>query len=213
MIFATLSLILGSATARTAAPLRPEDLTDLTARIGRGDAQAESLLVERFSRGLRVYIRRLGCDDDLADDLHQETFRVVIERLRERDLDDPQALAGFLRGTARRLLFDLRRKAARRRTDVDDEAVAEVEDPAAGQLHRILDAEAAGLVRRLLADLEPPRDREILYRFYISEDHKEAICRDYELTALHFNRVLFRARQRFRRLLEGLDEGLGAGYV
>ena len=44
------------------------------------------------------------------------------------------------------------------------------------------------------------RDREILFRFYLAEDDKERICRDLGLTAVHFNRVLFRARERFREL-------------
>lgn len=178
-------------------------LADMVMRIQAGDPEAEAIFVERFSRGLRAYARRLGCAPDLADDLHQETFRVALERLRGRGIDDPEALPGFLRGIARNQLLNLRRKVARRRTDADDAAITAVEDPGEGQLHRLLQNEAAGLVRRLLADLEPPRDREILYRFYIAEDRKEAICKDYELSSLHFNRVLYRARGRFRQLVEG----------
>ncbi len=49
---------------------------------------------------------------------------------------------------------------------------------------------------------ETDRDRQILYRFYIAEEDKERICADLDLSSLHFNRVLFRARQRFKDLLE-----------
>ena len=34
----------------------------------------------------------------------------------------------------------------------------------------------------------------------MAEDDKERICRDLGLTAVHFNRVLFRARERFKEL-------------
>lgn len=194
----------------TAAPQNHEStsqlMVEITRRIGAGDSHAEAELVERFTRGLHAYLRRLGCPPELAEDLHQETFRVVIERLRGSGIEEPEALPGFVRGTARHLHLAVRRQAARRRTEADEELIAGVEDPEAGQLNRVLDAESAGLVRRLLAELEPPRDRQILYRFYIAEDHKESICEDLGLSSLHFNRVLFRARRRFKSLLEGFEK-------
>ena len=54
----------------------------------------------------------------------------------------------------------------------------------------------------MLAELKNDRDREILSRYYIADENKEDICRDLELSDLHFNRVLFRARQRYRELFE-----------
>jgi RNA polymerase sigma-70 factor (ECF subfamily) len=46
------------------------------------------------------------------------------------------------------------------------------------------------------------RDIQVLYRFYIADDEKEQICADLGLTSLHLNRVLHRARERFRELYE-----------
>jgi RNA polymerase sigma-70 factor (ECF subfamily) len=57
-------------------------------------------------------------------------------------------------------------------------------------------------VKQVLADLSLERDRQLLYRFYVGEDDKEEICRDLKLTSLQFNRVLHRARERFRELFE-----------
>jgi RNA polymerase sigma-70 factor (ECF subfamily) len=42
------------------------------------------------------------------------------------------------------------------------------------------------------------RDREILRRVYILEEPREIVRRDLDLDELHFNRVLHRARERFR---------------
>src|SRR5262245_36684726 len=78
--------------------------TDLVQRIAAGDAAAETALVQRYSRGLLYLLRRLGASPELADDLHQETFRIILERLRRRGLEEPAGLAGFLRGTARNLM-------------------------------------------------------------------------------------------------------------
>jgi RNA polymerase sigma-70 factor, ECF subfamily len=87
----------------------------LVQRIAAGDADAEEDLVARYRRGLLYLLSRLGAPPDLADDLQQETFRIVIERLRSGGLTDPAGLAPFLRGTARNLLIAERRKTARRR--------------------------------------------------------------------------------------------------
>ena len=56
-------------------------------------------------------------------------------------------------------------------------------------------------MRALLNELGQPRDREILQRFYVQEEDKERICNDLHLDGAHFNRVLFRARERFRELV------------
>jgi len=175
--------------------------TDLVRRIAAGDAAAETALVQRYSRGLLYLLRRLGAPPELADDLHQETFRIVLERLRRRGLDEPAGLAGFLRGTARNLMIAERRKTVRRKTDTDPEGLERAVHPAPGQLSSVLLNEEAAIVRRLIAELPTERDRQLLLRFYVGEEEKESICADLGLDSLHFNRVLFRARHRFKELL------------
>lgn len=182
-----------------------EVAADLVRRIAAGEAAAEAEMVERYSRGLTFMLRRMTGRPDLADDLHQETFRVVLERLRDRGLEDPGRLSGFLHRTARNLFLGDYRKQARRRMEALEESQPPP-DPSPGQLDRAVLDEEAALVRRLLTELEPERDRRILYRFYIAEDPKEHICVDLGLSSLHFNRVLFRARKRFEQLLAGFEK-------
>jgi RNA polymerase sigma-70 factor (ECF subfamily) len=141
-------------------------------------------------------------DPALADDLHQETFRVVLERLREKGIEEPERLAGFLHRTAKNLFLAGYRKGARRKTDGEVEGMEAMPDPASGPLQETLREEQAAQVRRLIGELDTDRDRQILYRFYIAEEDKEGICDALGLSSLHFNRVLFRARQRFKEILE-----------
>ena len=111
--------------------------TDLVRRIAAGDAVAEERLVERYRRGLLYLLRHLGAPPELAEDLGQETFRIVLERLRRGGLADPAGLAPFLRGTARNLLVAERRKSARRRTEADDGEIERAASPAS-QLQAVL---------------------------------------------------------------------------
>ncbi len=173
----------------------------LARRIAAGERQAEAELIERYSRGLSFHLRRMTGNPTASDDLHQETFRVVLERLRGAGLGAPEQLAGFIFRTARNLFLGDYRKRRRRGEDLGPDEMPEAEDPAPDQLDRVLQEEEAARVQRLIGELATERDRQILLRFYVGEEDKARICGDLGLDVLHFNRVLFRARQRLKELL------------
>jgi len=189
----------------------------LVERIRSGDRRAEEELVERFSRGLSLMLRRLARDPALAEDVHQETFRVVLAKARSGEIREGEKLAGFLRSTAKNLLKNEWRQGKRG----DGEAAAGAAgaaEPAtedAPQLRRVLRREEAGLVRKLLGEMRFERDRQILVRFYLSEDTKHEICADLGVEAARFKGVLHRARERLRELWERTEkrqrfaEGMG----
>jgi len=174
---------------------------DLVARIGRGDSAAESELWNRYSRGLLFLLRRRTGNPDLAEDLRQETFRVALEKLRAGGLDDPRKLAAYLRGIASNLATGDYRKRLRQNTAVDSDAVAEAPDDHSNPQEEASRDEIGAAVKGLLNELGVSRDRDILRRYYVDEEDKERICAELDISTTHFNRVLFRAKQRFRTLL------------
>jgi RNA polymerase sigma-70 factor (ECF subfamily) len=179
-----------------------EKAVAIARRVHAGDADAERELVERYSQGLLFHLRRLTGDPFLADDLHQETFRVVLLRLRAGELEQPERLAGFILRTGRNLSLGSSRRLVRRGDYAPSDPPDEPSDPAPGQLDQVLRREAAEAVRQLIAELDAERDREVLLRFHVAEEEKETICEDLGLTGLQLNVVLFRARQRFKALVE-----------
>jgi RNA polymerase sigma-70 factor (ECF subfamily) len=60
-------------------------------------------------------------------------------------------------------------------------------------------------VQEILADLKKERDREILQRFYVREEDKASICHRLGVDSVHFNRVLYRARQRMKSAILASD--------
>lgn len=136
-----------------------------------------------------------------AEDLFQDTFRLALEKLRRGELREPAKLPGYLAQIARSLAIEHYRKATRRKTDADSDAVFAAVSPGAGALSDLMARENAALVRRAIQDLGNDRDRQILLRFYIAEEDKDRIAADFGLTSLQFNRVLHRARQRYKELL------------
>jgi RNA polymerase sigma-70 factor, ECF subfamily len=187
------------------------DLSDLVRRIQAGDPDAESELVTRFSRGLLLMLRRLVQNPALADDLHQETFALVLGKIRRGEVREPERLAGFLRSTARNLFIADRRKEARYSSldggrEEDEGLSLEIADRGPVPLGRVLADEEARQVRRLLDELRFDRDRQLLLRFYVSDDSKEEICADLEIEPERFHQVLFRARERLRELWERAEK-------
>lgn len=172
----------------------------LVDRIRAGDRTAEQELFDRYSRGLLLLLTAKTRDRELAKDLRQDTFVIAIEKLRGDGLDEPDKLAAYLSGIARNLVIGDLRKKMRRKTSSDTEFIAYCADDAPNQLDQMTSAEAARHVRTLLHELPVQRDRDLLTRFYVYEQDKKQICRDLDLDSLHFNRVLFRAKKRFREL-------------
>ncbi len=124
----------------------------------------------------------------------------MLEKLRNGELRDPSRLPGFVAQIARSLAVEHYRKTSRRKTEADSDAVQEAAAGGSGQLDSLLVRERADLVRQVIQELGTSRDRDILLRFYIAEEDKERISADFGLTSLQFNRVLHRARQRYREI-------------
>jgi RNA polymerase sigma-70 factor, ECF subfamily len=184
----------------------PQIAADLVARIGRGARDAEEAMVRRYGAGLLYLLKRRTRDPELALDLRQDTFRVAIEKLRSTRLDEPERLAAFLRAVALNLWVAHQRKNARRATTPDSDAIeAAADDSGAGPFADVSREQVRDAIGVLLAELGTPRDREILTRLYLNDEDKEGICAALGIDATHFNRVLFRAKQRFRELLVRAD--------
>lgn len=182
-----------------AAELTPAELVH---NIASGNQAAETELVRRYSAKIEFILRRRCRDFSMASDLRQETFIVVLQRLRERGIDDPDRLAAFIYQTAVNLAIGEARTYHRRNTHPDWELVANVADQQPLLGDQIEQEQRGEMIRKTLGQLRQPRDRQILRRFYLTEEPKQSICAALDVSAEHFDRVLFRARARFRKLLE-----------
>lgn len=174
----------------------------LVARIAQGDTDAEATLVRRFSRPMMTMLENRTGDIQRAEDVHQDTFCIVLERLRTKGIDDPSRLAAFIHKTAINVLKGQYRKEQRRQTFPDTDLIQRHKDTRNDQLRQLIRDESGNAIRGAVLELNNDRDRELLYRFYILQQEKPAVCKMLELTSEHFDRVISRARKRFRSLIE-----------
>lgn len=174
-------------------------------RVNAGDRLAEGELMQFFGPGVLLMLEQRVQDQQLAVDLYQDTFVIVIERLRRKPLNEPGKLGSYIYSTARNLLIGDFRKKKRRRTFADTNIVSESADTRLGPLQISGRDEEARIVHHIISTMRSKRDRTLLLRFYIDEEEKEVICSELKLSKLHFDRVLFRARRRFREMLIGYE--------
>ncbi|MFT2089985.1 RNA polymerase sigma factor [Paraglaciecola sp. 2405UD69-4] len=171
-------------------------------RISRGDKDAEQELVATYYRGLMFILNRQTQNQSLSEDLAQDTFMIVIQKARNDSITNPAALAAFIRQTGINLLIGHKRKESRR----DTHSVDNVEIHAPTDNMEISQAlhsnKLLEITTQLLNELKSPRDKEILQNYFVYEQNKQQICEDLALTKEHFDRVLFRARQRLKQLIQ-----------
>lgn len=186
-------------TAPTSDGAGPGETEQLAGPEGLGTPADQARLREGVIALLRI---ELG-DPELAQDLCHETFRIVLERLARRPLEDPARLPAFLAQTARYLAIEHHKRVARRRTLTgQDAAIDALPDEREDPSRALQDETSVQAVHQLLRELRWPRDREILVRVYLHDQDKELVCRELGIDEEHYKRVLHRARTRLAVLLK-----------
>lgn len=151
---------------------------------------------------LFLLLKELG-DPSHAEDLCNETFRIALERLSHKPLEDPERLGAFLSQTARNLVIGERRRISRRRTDTGRQQEIEAQvDPREDSLVQLESESLAKVVRQVLLEFPYLRDREILVRAYLNDQDPEQICRELGIAPETYRKVIHRARERFRSLVQ-----------
>lgn len=158
-------------------------------------------LVYRDFPGLRALILRRVGDPELAADILQDAAVTTLEKLRNGEIARPEGVGGYLYRVALNHLRNHRRKDRSAMSSSDELGTLEGGD-GVPDWARISRQQLGAAARRALEELPASRDRELLVRYYLEDEDKGSICAALGLSDEHFNRVIFRARNRFRALLE-----------
>ncbi len=183
--------------------LKPENESSvaehLVARIISGDQSAESEMVERYHRGLLAMLFNRSRDRSLAQDIAQETWLLVIQKVRTEQLRNPQKLASFIVQIGKNQLIMHYRSSGRESHSADVD-LNQLGDQQSAPEQVIANRQLGATIAKLFSGMHAARDAELLQRFYQQGDSKQQLCDEYNLSKLHFDRVLYRARHRFKQL-------------
>ncbi len=143
-----------------------------------------------------------NCPD--VDDIVQETLTRFIRANQQSQIrNNAEEFGAFVNGVCRNVILEYRRRVRR-------EPLADPEIPVRDEGIRP-DADVFEMRESIdqgLAELAE-RDRMILRSLYLEGKEKEDICREWNMTDTQFRVVLFRAKERFRKVYPGSTPGTG----
>ncbi len=179
--------------------------THIVERIIAGNRNAEEEMVYRYQRGLRAALFQKSKDRFILDDVIQDTWIVVLKRVRNGELRDPSRLAAFIIQVGRNQLIMKFRKVRTGEESIEDNS-SRVLDNSLTPEQEAENRQLADVISAVFSEMGQKRDQDILKRFYLTGVTKGDLCAEYGLSASHFDRVIFRARQRFKSLWDSYKE-------
>lgn len=161
------------------------------------NASAESL-IRRHQMGVWRYLRMLGCDEALADDLTQETLYRVLRRESFAEHNDA-ATAAYMRRTAYNLMVTFHRKGGRTRTVYTADPLDEVWSRWAGK-----DIAGDEAVDALVQCMQALTDRaRLALKMRFTDDASRAdIAATLEITEHGARNLMQRAKQQLRECVQ-----------
>jgi len=189
----------------------PVGLESDVGRLRRGDAEALAALLARYQNRLYRYLLRFVREPATAEDLFQQTWLRVVEKIRR--YDPRRSFEAWLFSVARNLAIDHLRR--RQPESLDEPATGgpsgapaqeQIQAPGPSALDGVLTRERASLLAEALGDL-PAIYREVLTLRFEEEMKLEEIAEVLDAPLSTVKTRLRRALQGLRRKLESRFPG------
>jgi RNA polymerase sigma-70 factor (ECF subfamily) len=167
--------------------------------VGINHSKVAELIRIHYS-GLLTLVSRKLKNREFAADLVNEAIVITLEQVRVGRLSQSERIAGYVFKVSMNLLRNHARNIDNRhdlRSNIDmleTLATQDSDDIESTQIRR--------KAQQVIEALSSARDREVVKRFYLDEEDKEAICDALGLTPLQFTQVMSRARQRMKSIFE-----------
>ena len=137
-----------------------------------------------------------NCPD--VDDLVQETLTRFVRAGQQNQIrNSADEFGAFVNGVCRNVILEYRRRVRREPLADPDIPVRDDGIRPDAEVFEMRDSIDHGLAE--LAE----RDRMVLRRLYLEGKEKDEICREWDMTDAQFRVVLFRAKERFRKIYSG----------
>jgi len=172
-----------------------------------GQVELFAELVREHQAGLRAYVRSLGVDEIWVDDLAQEAFLVAYRR--QADFRTNADYGKWLRGIARHLVTNERRKTARR-SRLMHEGITDLLlalSPGSGAEYDSAFARLGPAMEECVGQL-PARCRDLLDRRYARRETASSMAQQLRLSAEAVRQQLRRVRLAVRDCVERKVQGV-----
>jgi RNA polymerase sigma factor (sigma-70 family) len=185
-----------------------DSVADLLLRIGEGDAAAWDEIFRRYGKLVSSTVRSFRLQEADVLDAVQMTWLRLTENVHR--IKFPDQLGGWLRTTARHECLRILRQ-AKPAQDVVDMMPDTVPDPSVGPEQRVIDADTARTLRKLVAEL-PPRRQALVWMLFNDNPLSYAeVARAAGIPPGGIGPTRARALRQLRSKLTEYELGLGSG--
>ncbi len=180
-----------------------------------GEFSSEKFIeyVRENHAGLRGFVRSLGVAPMWVDDLAQEAFVIAYQRMA--DFDENRDFGAWVRGIARNLVINERRKDARRKRILSDHLtevlVASSSLPENEVEEKGDRARAKALALKECLDKVPDKSRAMLQARYENEQSAPDIALQMNMSAAAIRKSLERVRKALRKCVQQRIGEVNAG--
>jgi RNA polymerase sigma-70 factor, ECF subfamily len=131
-----------------------------------------------------------------VEDIQQETFLRVLKTLRtEAGIRSPERFGAFVNSVCNNVLLEFYRSSGR--SDQLDENASDPADRTIDLDGMMATNQTRAQVRKVL-DQMPEKDRRLLRAFFLEEQDKDEICREFGVDRDYLRVLLHRAKQNFK---------------
>ena len=167
-------------------------------KVRKGDVGAYRTIVEETQRAVRVTVAMIVPNPVVIDDLSQEVFIRVFDRLGDYEVGTN--FLAWIKAFARNAALNERKRYFLRQRRESDLVEDVIEDPTPGIRQREQEEESVARLHQAVNEL-PPVQRELISRFYFDREASKSIAKDLGLSDGAVRVQLHRARARLASLL------------
>jgi RNA polymerase sigma-70 factor, ECF subfamily len=165
-----------------------------------GDFRTQEHFVVYFSELIRLKLSRRLHSHSEVEDARQETFARVFAALRKQDgIREPERLGAFVNSVCNNVLLEYYRSTSQEATSDDEEAEANIPDPAISVIDVIANRQTQEKVRQILDQL-PEKDRRLIKAVFLEERDKDEVCRELGVDREYLRVLLHRAKKSFKSI-------------
>jgi RNA polymerase sigma-70 factor (ECF subfamily) len=169
-------------------------------QLASGDFRTQEHFVSYFSELIRLKLSKRLHSHSEVEDARQETFARVFAALRKPDgIREPERLGAYVNSVCNNVLLEYYRSSSQELTSDDEEAEANIPDPAISVVDVIANRQIQRNVREILDQLQE-KDRQLIKEIFLEERDKDDVCRDLGVDREYLRVLLHRAKKSFKSI-------------
>jgi RNA polymerase sigma-70 factor (ECF subfamily) len=169
-------------------------------QLASGDFRTQEHFVSYFSELIRLKLSKRLHSHSEVEDARQETFARVFSALRKPDgIREPERLGAYVNSVCNNVLLEYYRSSSQEVTSDDEEAEANIPDPAMSVVDVIANRQIQKNVREILDELQE-KDRRLIKEVFLEERDKDDVRRDLGVDREYLRVLLHRAKKSFKSI-------------